>query len=122
MDSSLVVEPDIYEPKFEDNIYQDYIPFNFTNGIKCPCSTRKDHCYKNRTQFKKHITANKHKVWLAHLNNNRVNYYSKSLEYAETIKNQQLYIAKLELKINQLELEKRPQINVPIANLLDLDF
>ena len=36
------------------------------------------HFYRNRQVFKKHITTNKHKKWLSHLNNNRVNYYSKS--------------------------------------------
>ena len=37
----LAVEPDIYAPTFRDNIYQDNLPFDFTNGIRCPCSTRK---------------------------------------------------------------------------------
>jgi len=123
MDKDIVLEPDIYEPNFEENIYQDYIPFNFENGIKCPCCTRAGHFYRNRQVFKKHITTNKHKKWLSHLNNNRVNYYSQSLKYAETIKNQKKYIAQLEVKISHLELsvaEKQKQ--VPVMNLLDLDI
>lgn len=126
MNTDIIVEPDIYEPKFEENVYQDFIPFDFKNGIKCPCCTRRDHFYKSRQQFKQHITTIRHKKWLSHLNNNRVNYYSQSLKYADIIKNQKIYIAKLELQIKHLELEKlknvTPKIIPTCDNLLNLDF
>lgn len=119
----LATEPDTYAPTFKDNIYQDCMPFCFTNGIRCPCSTRKDKSYKNRVQFKAHINAKKHKGWLSHLNENRVNFYKQSIGQADTIKNQRLYIAQLEKQLKKYELqEKHRYVDVPVTNLLDIDL
>tara|TARA_Y100000389_G_scaffold197042_1_gene230901 strand:- start:649 stop:1014 length:366 start_codon:yes stop_codon:yes gene_type:complete len=119
----LVTESDTYSPTFKDNIYQDFVPFCFTNGIRCPCSTRKDKSYKNRVQFKSHINTKKHKEWLSHLNENRINFYKQSIEQTDTIKNQRLYIAHLEKKLTAYELqEKYRYTNVPVTNLLDIDL
>ena len=52
-------------------------------------------------------------------NNNRINYYRDNLEHEKTIRNQKLYIARLEKKIIKLKKEiNKP--HVPVANLLDL--
>lgn len=113
----LVTEPDIYTPTFKDNIYQDKIPFDFTNGIRCPCCTRKDKRY-DKKQFKIHMNAKKHKEWISHLNENRVNYYQISIQQEDTIKNQKIYIAKLELELKQIKTQKA---NVPTMDLLGID-
>ena len=118
---SLVTEPDVYAPTFRDNIYQDQMPFDFTNGIRCPCSTRKDKKYDPK-QFKSHLNAKKHKAWLSHLNENRVNFYRKSLEQEDTIKNQRLYIAKLQLELKQSEERSKHKIIVPVTDLLGIDM
>ena len=53
----LVVESDIYNPIIDDDgNYIDYLPPSgfFKNGMKCPCGTRSDHTYDNRTCFYSH--------------------------------------------------------------------
>ena len=117
----LTVEPDVYMPTFRNNIYQDAMPFDFTHGIRCPCSTRKDKKY-NRRQFKSHLEVKKHKEWISYLNENRVNYYKKCIEQEETIKNQRNYIAQIE---KELQIEKnnpKKQNYVTIETLLDIDL
>ena len=76
----------------------------------------------NRSQFKIHLNAKKHKEWICHLNENRVNYYKTSLEQAETIKNQKIYIAKLELELKLRDERTRIVNNVPTIDLLGIDL
>lgn len=129
MKNDLATKPDVYTPTIKDNRYEDYIPFDFERGFRCPCSTRKEQFYSNRQQFKSHLKAQKHKDWIIHLNNNRNNYFQKCIENQETIKNQRILIAKFEKKIAKFEKEikvlkdnsKNDKI-VPVGDLLDMDI
>jgi hypothetical protein len=120
------VEPDYYEPSFKDGVYQDTLLFTFVNGIKCPCCSRENKVYKTRTQFKLHTKTKRHNLWITHLNENRVNYYSRVLEQEKTIRNQQIQLATLQNDLTKIQLFINQFVNkntnVPVLNLLELDL
>lgn len=100
----LVAKPDLYSPSISDNgDYVDIIPSfnNLSTGIRCSCGTRKDHCYKNASEFKNHVKTKTHEKWLNNLNLNKANYYSENEKLKELVENQKLIIAKLEKKVNK---------------------
>jgi hypothetical protein len=128
----LAVESDIYSPNIDDKgNYIDKIPSfnNIKNGLRCPCGTRKDHCYKNGSEFKNHVKTKTHEKWLNNLNLNKANYYSENEKLKELVENQKLIIAKLERKINKknntidilTSLIKKKEDSKTVTNLLDFD-
>jgi hypothetical protein len=87
--------PDIYEPLLgEDGKYIDCSP-NFTtrNGLRCVCGTKT--IFTNKASFAQHCKTALHQTWLSLLNSSRVNYYIENQRLEETVKNQQVIIAKL---------------------------
>lgn len=101
MDLSL--ESDIYEPNIDNNgNYIDYIPTSskFTNGLRCPCGSRKDHIFDSRPAFSTHIKSKTHQKWLSDLNTNKTNFYTECEKLKEVVNSQKIIIAKLEKEIN----------------------
>jgi len=99
----LVVESDIYSPSLDENgNYVDKIPSfnNITNGLRCPCGTRKDKTYDCYTYFNTHIKTKTHQKWLCDLNANKKNYFVENEQLKDTINNKKLIIARLEKEIN----------------------
>lgn len=95
----LTLEAEIYAPGINDSgIYIDKIP-NVFHGLRCPCSSRRDKSYTSRQCFVTHTKTKTHQKWLEELNNNRMNFFVRSVKLSETIKAQQQIIAKLETDI-----------------------
>jgi hypothetical protein len=95
----LAIEPEFYEPTIDEKTnYSDYLPSSskFTNGLRCPCGSRKEHVFDNRQSFSTHIKTKTHIKWLTDLNNNKMNYFSENLKLNETITTQKMIIAKLQ--------------------------
>ena len=100
----LAIEPEFYEPTIDENTnYSDYLPTSskFTNGLRCPCGSRKEHIFDNRQSFSTHIKTKTHIKWLTDLNNNKMNYFSENLKLNETITTQTMIIAKLQRDNNE---------------------
>lgn len=103
MDSTIVVDSDIYEPNTDDKgSYTDYLPpsSKFSNGLRCPCGARKDHIFDTRSSFAIHIKTKTHQKWLSDLNTNKMNFYSECEKLKDLVKSQQIIIARLEKEIN----------------------
>ena len=129
----LIAETELYSPSINNNgDYIDFIPSfnNLNNGLRCACGTRKDHCYKNGTEFKNHVKTKTHEKWLINLNMNKANYYNENEKLKELVENQKLIIAKLEKrvikKINTIDiltsLIKKKEDSKTVTNLLDFDL
>lgn len=131
----LVIEPDMYYPSIDDNgNYIDKImPSMFIKkGITCPCASRKEKVFETSSKFSCHSKTKNHKKWLETLNENRANYYIENEKSKETIKNQQLIIARMEKEIQtkimtidyltmQLTYKNINDRNEIVNNLLDFE-
>jgi len=120
---SIVIDPELYEPIYKDGTYQDSIPFQLNIGVRCPCGSRRDKIFTISSKLKQHFRSIKHQQWLAHINDNRVNYYKQALEQEDTIKNQKIIIGNMEKEIinykKQIEEIKKPE--VPTLDLLGIN-
>lgn len=61
----------IYRPVININGFlMDHVPIfkEKSNGIICPCASRKNKIYFNATQFRKHLQTQKHQQWIETLN------------------------------------------------------
>jgi hypothetical protein len=99
----LIVESDIYSPSIDVNgNYIDKVPsfVNITNGLRCPCGSRKDKTYDCSSYFSTHIKSKTHQKWLNELNINKTNLYVENIKIKETINNQRLIIAKMEKELS----------------------
>ena len=93
--------PHIYMPNFNtDGNYIDYVPI-ITNGLFCPCGTRKEKIYEKSGKFATHIKTKSHQKWLTMLNQNKANYYVEMLKNKELVENQQKIIVQLENKLQK---------------------
>lgn len=102
--SELAIEPELYSPNVDENgKYVDHIP-SVRHGLRCPCSSRRDHIYANYSAFSSHIKTKTHKKWLEELNHNRGNFYVENMKLTETVKTQRILIAKLEKELNNRNL------------------
>ena len=129
----LVAEPDFYQPSIDENgNYIDKIPsFHIIKkGVQCPCGARKDKIYENYGVFSAHCKTKIHQKWLAHLNQNKLNYYIENEHLKKTLENQRLIIAKMEndlhnkiVTIDYLtqQLTHSNRKNATVTNLLDFD-
>jgi hypothetical protein len=95
----LIAEPDIYEPSIGENRdYLDKIPntHKFKNGLRCPCGSRKEHVFYNKQSFCVHLKSKTHIKWLHGVNENKLNYYTETIQLQETLNNQKIIIARLQ--------------------------
>lgn len=132
---SLVSEPEIYSPSISaDGSYADLIPSfaHLPNGLRCPCSNRRDQKYEGRQSFVTHTRTAMHQRWLQSLNANRNNHFAELDQAKTTITNQKLVIAQLEREVRQMtitiqclsrQLAAAPQQTATIQPAIDLlDF
>ena len=124
----LVVEPDVYSPNIDESgNYIDAIPY-MRKGLRCPCGSRKDKIYETHSVFSAHVKTKTHQKWLTALNQNKANYYVENISLKETIDNQRLIIARLEVDMNQrlrtidYLTEQLTKKNATVDNLIDMDF
>jgi len=128
----LIAEPDIYSPSIDEKgNYVDKAPsFHIIKkGLMCPCGARKDKVYETSSVFYAHCKTKMHQKWLAHLNQNKLNYYVENESLKKTVENQRIIIAKLEKDLqNKLViidfLNQQQLINknsASVTNLLDFD-
>lgn len=90
----ITTTPDMYTPTVDSGSnYIDSVP-SFTNGIYCPCGTRKDKIYTTRAKFSSHLRSNGHILWLENLNSNKANYFVECEKHLQTIKDQIILIEK----------------------------
>jgi hypothetical protein len=104
----LALESDIYEPHLSDKeLYIDFIPSSskFTNGLRCPCGTRKDHIFDTRQSFTSHIKTRTHQKWLSDLNLNKTNFFTECEKLKDIVNSQKLIIARKEKEIILLSNE-----------------
>lgn len=96
---SLVLEPEIYSPSIAgDGTYVDnLVGLSFTNCVRCACSN-KDKTFNTKTKFRNHTTTRMHTAWITELNNNRENHLVDSTRLTDTVKNQKIIIARLEIE------------------------
>jgi hypothetical protein len=96
---SLVLEPKIYSPSIAgDGSYVDNLAgLSFTNCVRCACSN-KDKTFNTKAKFKGHTTTRMHINWITELNNNRENHLVDSTRLTDTVKNQKIIIARLEIE------------------------
>ena len=105
---SLALESDIYQPSIDDHgIYVDILPKKFIYGVRCPCGSRKDHVYDNRSSFAQHVKTTTHKKWIDSLNANKDNFIVENTKLADCINNQKLVIAQLQREIDDQKSEIR---------------
>ncbi len=98
----LITLPDIYVPSIdEQGNYCDKIHGSFKKPITCPCGARRDKIYETHSTFSAHTKTKTHLKWIADLNLNKANFFVENQNLKETIKNQQLMIAKMEKEIQQ---------------------
>ena len=97
----ITTNPDMYTPSVNtDGNYIDYVPI-ITNGLFCPCGTRKEKIYEKSGKFATHIKTKSHQKWLTMLNQNKANYYVEMLKNKELVENQQKIIVQLENKLQK---------------------
>ena len=131
----LTMEPDIYAPNMDSQgNYIDKIPaFNILKkGVYCPCGSRKDKIYDTHSMFSAHIKTKNHQKWLADLNTNKSNLFIENQQLKETVQNQRLIIAKMDIEIKNknttidclaqelTKLKIEPINSVTVTNLIDL--
>ena len=101
---SLSTVPDLYSPNVDEfGSYTDHIP-SFTNGIKCPCGSRKDKFFSSSANFASHQKTKFHQSWLSSLNLNRANYYVKSVTLEDTVRQQQIILVQMQ---NEIQIKSR---------------
>jgi hypothetical protein len=140
----LALEPSVYCPSIDaTGRYIDKIPsFNsiLSQGLRCPCGSRKDKSYNNYNVFYQHCKTQHHQKWLAHLNENRTNHYIECEELKGLVENQKLVIAQMDsdLRNKNMTIDYLTQqlvalngaaaaaaaknTNFETANLLDMDM
>lgn len=103
----VALDSDIYEPCIDDNNnYIDYCPpgHKFKNGLRCPCGSRQNHVFYNRSYFiAKHIKSDTHQKWLTDLNTNKGNFYVECQKMKDEIVTLKTIIAKQEKDNNLLK-------------------
>ena len=122
-----------YTPYMDMNgNYIDCIPNNnvLKNGIVCSCGTRKDLIvFYTNNSFAIHTKTKKHQEWLQHINNNKTNYYCENIKLNQTIKTQQILIAKMEKEIRTKsftidilteQISNMNESHMEVDNLLDM--
>lgn len=82
---TLVLEPEIYSPGINpEGKICDLIPNTFpSQGLSCPCGSRKNKAFFHRASFKQHLTTKCHTAWLSSQNNNIKNLFMNSTEFIE---------------------------------------
>jgi hypothetical protein len=99
-------------------------------GLQCPCGARKDKVYETHTIFSNHCKTKMHQKWIAHLNQNKMNYFVENEILKKTVENQKLVIAKMEKELNNksitidyltYQIINKNSSNVVVDNLLDFD-
>jgi hypothetical protein len=96
----LIKQPKKYKPFLSDNgEYCDLIPSvsDYDDGISCSCGSKTVFLHPNA--FKSHIKTQKHKTWIAILNQNKQNYFVENELLRETIQNQKIIIGRQERTI-----------------------
>tara|TARA_A100000164_G_C21373405_1_gene525170 strand:+ start:91 stop:501 length:411 start_codon:yes stop_codon:yes gene_type:complete len=101
----IIKEPELYIPEFNNGIYENYIPKDLNSGYKCGCGARKDHVFKNETNFRKHFKTKKHESWLQKLNENKINYYNYYIENEKIIKTLKIIINQKDKELNKKQIE-----------------
>ena len=101
---SLIETPNIYQPKFDANTqtYHDQPIYDISKGITCPCYSTK--VFYKRDNFSSHWKSQKHKKWIAHLNENSTNYYEKCVEQEQTIRNLQMMLTRSQNELKQKDI------------------
>ena len=121
----LTIEPEIYSPIMNDlGNYVDKV-YYFKHGLYCPCCSRNDKIYESTTKFKQHIKTKVHQKWLADMNTNKSNYYIKSIELEEIVKQQRIIMAQLErmnnIKSKTIDILTERLSPKPVVDLLTWD-
>ena len=101
----LVTEPDVYSPNTDDNgNYVDKVPsFNsnaLSNGLRCPCGTRKDKVYTSGPLFAAHCKSKTHEKWVQDLNTNKLNFFVENQSLRQIIHAQKIMIGKMDLELS----------------------
>jgi hypothetical protein len=104
--TTLIPEPDIYEPITVEGKIVDHVPSfaNHPQGIRCNCSNK---CYTSRTLLNAHIKTGIHKKWIEDLNSNSTNLHSDLEKERQLVKEQKIIIARKDQEIVKL---KRDQV------------
>ena len=105
----LATEPDTYCPNIDEHgNYADRIPsFNtaaLTNGLRCPCGTRKDKVYASAAMFASHIKTKTHEKWLQDLNANKANFYIENKKLRDLVQSQKIMLGKMEVDLTNKSL------------------
>ena len=91
--AELVPEPTEYCPKINaEGQYEDDIPNGSMfkmNKYRCPC---KGFITNKRSAFKTHTASQEHRKWIAKLNTESKNYYSRFLANEQVLKQQQILL------------------------------
>lgn len=101
----LALEPEIYTPSLDNqgHYVDDHLNFNISTGIKCICMG-KNTTFTKKSQFTAHKKTKSHQKWLETLNNNKSNYFTKSIAQQELIEQQQIIIKNLEKEISKKDI------------------
>lgn len=100
----LLLESDLYEPCLDEcGNYTDVLPSSskFAHGLRCPCGTRQDHIFDNRTSFGTHLKSKTHQKWIQSINNNKMNYFVECQKLTELTNCQKLIIARIEKELSK---------------------
>ena len=121
------VTPDMYTPSVDsEGNYIDNVPC-MTNGLFCPCTSRKDKAYETTAKFSAHTRTKIHQKWLTMLNQNKANYYVEFVKAKELVENQQKIITQLENELQKKMLmivtlvEKTQPVSVCSVDFLDIN-
>jgi len=131
----IAIQPSLYCPSIDAfGKYIDKIPsFNsalLSQGIMCPCGSRRDKSYNNYNAFQQHCKTQHHQKWIAQLNDNRENHYIEREDLKNVVENQKLIIAQMDrdLRNKSMTIDYLTQQLVSVAaaatktaNLLDMD-
>ena len=106
MSTSLILEPDTYEPIPVDGQLVDHVPSfaEHPQGIRCRCSNK---CYTSRTLLNAHLKTGIHKKWMEELNSTSTNLHSDLERERQLVKEQKIIIARKDQEIAKL---KRDQV------------
>ena len=116
----LTITPDLYTPSVDDDgDYIDIIP-PMKHGLYCRCGSKKD-LFESKIKFTAHTKTKVHQKWLALLNQNKANYYTKMMRLKELSESQQKIIAeeqrKHTLQLKELETKLRDkEIMIELLN------
>ncbi len=103
----LQTEPDTYSPSINNlGQYVDFVPSfnNITNGMRCPCASRRWKTYLTSSLFSSHTKTKIHQTWLQNLNLNKANYFTESENLKSIVKEQRIVIAQMDKDIQSKNL------------------